>query len=81
MGLLQELGWKVTLLPLNLAWLASYSEELQRRGIELIHAPFVLSLEAFLRERGREFELIYLTRHTVAAQALPLIHRYAPRPG
>ncbi|WP_286195450.1 glycosyltransferase [Synechococcus sp. CCAP 1479/9] len=79
MGLLQELGWKVTLLPLNLAWLASYSEELQRRGIELIHAPFVLSLEAFLRERGREFELIYLTRYTVAAQALPLIHRYAPQ--
>ncbi|AFY28318.1 putative glycosyltransferase [Cyanobium gracile PCC 6307] len=79
MGLLQDLGWKVTLLPLNLAWLASYSEELQRRGIELIHAPFVLSLEAFLRERGREFELIYLTRYTVAAQALPLIQRFAPQ--
>ncbi|MCP9931911.1 glycosyltransferase [Cyanobium sp. AMD-g] len=79
MELLQELGWKVTLLPLNLAWLASYSEALQRRGIELIHAPFVLSLEAFLSERGREFDLIYLTRYTVAAEALPLIHRYAPQ--
>ena len=79
MGLLQDLGWKVTLLPLNLAWLAGYSEELQRRGIELIHAPFTLSLEAFLRERGREFDLIYLTRYNVATQALPLIHRYAPQ--
>ncbi len=79
MGLLQDLGWKVTLLPLNLAWLASYSEELQRSGIELIHAPFVLSLEEFLRERGREFELIYLTRYTVAAQALPLIQLHAPQ--
>ena len=77
MDLLQALGWKVTLLPLNLAWLASYSEDLQRRGIELIHAPFVLSLEAFLRERGREFQLIYLTRYTVASQALPLIRRHA----
>ncbi|KEF41546.1 MAG: glycosyltransferase [Cyanobium sp. CACIAM 14] len=77
--LLQSLGWKATLLPLNLAWLASYSEDLQRRGIECIHAPFVLSLEDFLRERGREFELIYLTRYTVAAQALPLIERWAPQ--
>ncbi|MEA5444026.1 glycosyltransferase [Cyanobium gracile UHCC 0281] len=79
MELLQALGWKLTLLPLNLAWLASYSEDLQRRGVELIHAPFVLSLDDFLRERGREFELIYLTRHTVATQALPLIQRYAPQ--
>jgi GT2 family glycosyltransferase len=79
MELLQALGWKVTLLPLNLAWLADYSEELQRRGIELIHAPFVLSLEEFLRQRGREFDLLYLTRYTVAAQALPLIHHFAPQ--
>ncbi len=77
--LLQALGWKVTLLPLNLAWLANYSEELQRRGVELIHAPFVLSLEQFLAERGDEFDLIYLTRHTVAAPALPLIRRHAPQ--
>ncbi len=77
--LLQALGWKVTLLPLNLAWLANYSDELQRRGIELIHAPFVLSLEQFLAERGTEFDLIYLTRHTVAAPALPLIQRHAPQ--
>ncbi len=79
MELLQALGWKVTLLPLNLAWLATYTEDLQRRGIEAIHAPFVLSLEEFLRERGREFDLLYLTRYTVAAEALPLIHRYAPQ--
>ena len=39
----------------------------------------MLSLEQFLRERGGEFELIYLTRYTVAAQALPLIRRHAPQ--
>ncbi|MCP9785177.1 glycosyltransferase [Cyanobium sp. N5-Cardenillas] len=77
--LLQALGWKVTLLPLNLAWLANYSDALQRRGIECLHAPFVLSLEQVLAERGGEFDLIYLTRHTVAAPALPLIQRHAPQ--
>ncbi|MFM7314998.1 MAG: glycosyltransferase family 2 protein [Cyanobium sp.] len=58
MDLVQRLGWKVTFLPANLAWLGGYSEELQRRGIESIHAPFHLSGERFLRERGGEFDLI-----------------------
>jgi GT2 family glycosyltransferase len=79
MELVQALGWKVTLLPANLAWLGGYSEALQRRGIEVLHAPFVLSLEQLLRERGSEFELIYLTRYTVAAAALPLIQQHAPQ--
>jgi GT2 family glycosyltransferase len=79
MELVQALGWKVTFLPVNLAWLGGYSEALQRRGIELLHAPFVLSLEQLLRERGGEFELIYITRYTVAAAALPLIAKHAPQ--
>lgn len=79
MELVQALGWKVTFLPANLAWLGSYSDDLQRRGIEVIHAPFVLSLEQFLRERGAEFELLYITRYAIAAQALPLIERHAPQ--
>lgn len=78
MELVQALGWKVSFLPANLAWLGHYSEALQRRGIELLHAPFVLSLEQLLRERGQEFELIYITRFTMATQALPLISRHAP---
>lgn len=77
--LVQALGWKVSFLPANLAWLGRYTEELQRRGVEVLHAPFVLSLEQLLRERGSEFELIYITRYTVAQQALPLIARHAPQ--
>ncbi len=79
MELVQALGWKVTLFPTNLAWLGPYSEALQRRGIEVLHAPFVLSLEQLLRDRGSEFELIYITRYTVAAGALPLIQLHAPQ--
>ena len=79
MELVQALGWKVTFMPANLAWLGRYTEELQRRGIEALHAPFVLSLEQLLRQRGAEFDLIYITRYTVAQQALPLIARHAPQ--
>ncbi len=79
MELVQALGWKVTFFPSNLAWLGGYSEDLQRRGIEVLHAPFVLSLDQLLRERGEEFDLIYLTRYTVATAALPLITQHASR--
>jgi GT2 family glycosyltransferase len=79
MELVQALGYKVTLLPTNLAWLANYSEDLQRRGIEVLHAPFVLSLEQALRERGAEFDAVYITRYTVAQVALPLVRQHCPK--
>jgi len=79
MGLLLSLGWKVTFLPANLAWLGAYSEELQRSGIESIHAPFVLSVEQFLRARGREFELIYITRYTTVRDHIAAIKDQAPK--
>ncbi len=79
MDLIQSLGYKITFLPANLAWLGSYTEELQRRGIEAVHAPFVLSLERFLRERGAEFDLIYLTRYTTVRDSLPLLREHAPQ--
>lgn len=79
MDLVQALGWKISFVPANLAWLGSYTEALQRRGIEALHAPFVLSLEQLLRERGSEFDLIYITRYSVAGAALPLISRHAPQ--
>jgi len=79
MKLLQDLGWKVTFLPANLAWLGTYSEALQRQGIESIHAPFVLSVEQFLRQRGREFELIYLIRYTTVRDHIAALREHAPR--
>ncbi len=79
MDLVQRLGWKVTFLPANLAWLGGYSEELQRRGIESIHAPFCLSVEQFLRERGGEFDLIYLTRYATVRDQLEALREHAPR--
>ena len=41
MALIQELGYKITFVPANLAWLANYTADLQRRGIEVIHSPFL----------------------------------------
>lgn len=79
MGLLQELGWKVTFLPTNLAWLGGYTDALQRRGIEAMYAPFTLSVEAFLQQRGHEFQLIYLVRYVTVLAHIQAIRKHAPR--
>ena len=79
MGLVQQLGFKVTFLPANLAWLANYSADLQRRGIEVIHSPFVLSLAGFLQDRGEEFDAVYITRYTIAQASLPLVKQFCPQ--
>ena len=50
--LVQSLGYKVTFLPQNLAHLGSYTDELERDGVEVITAPFYLSLPSFSRNRA-----------------------------
>lgn len=77
--LFQALGYKVTVLPLNMAHLGTYAAALQRRGVEVLHAPFVASLEAALAARAEAFDVVYMTRYTVARVALPLLRRYQAR--
>ncbi|GJD34079.1 glycosyltransferase [Methylobacterium aerolatum] len=74
--LLQALGYKVTVLPLNLAHLGRYTETLQARGIEVLYAPFVESVEDALAARADAFDLVYITRYNVARVVLPLLRRY-----
>ncbi|HWY15780.1 MAG TPA: glycosyltransferase [Rhizomicrobium sp.] len=76
---LQALGFKVTFLPTNCTYLGRHTEALQRIGVETSYAPFVRSIEAFLAAHGREFHLVYVTRHQVAAQTLAAIRKYAPQ--
>jgi len=77
--LVQALGYKVTFLPQNLGFFGNYTEDLQRMGVEVITAPFYLSLEAFLEERASEFDAAYITRYYVAADTVHLIREHSPK--
>ena len=77
--LFQALGFKITFLPMNLTHLGVYTRALQRMGVEVIHAPFAISIEETLKERGGGFDLVYVTRHHVARAVLPLVRRHLPR--
>jgi GT2 family glycosyltransferase/glycosyltransferase involved in cell wall biosynthesis len=77
--LLQALGCKVTFVGENLAYMGGYTESLQRMGVEVVHAPFAMSIQQFLEERGREFDLAYVTRYYVARNQIEALRQLAPR--
>ncbi|MBD1204163.1 MAG: glycosyltransferase [Rhodobacteraceae bacterium] len=76
--LVQSLGYKVTFLPENLAWMGSYAEELQKMGVEMIVAPFVRNLDEFLDARAGEFDAFYITRYHVMQNVAPRIRARNP---
>jgi len=76
-SLMQELGCKVTFAPSNMAHMGKYTRELQDKGIECIHTPFYNAVGDFLKERGSEFDLIYIIRYDVAQDILPSIKAFS----
>ena len=78
MRLVQSLGYKVTFAASNMAFMGHYDEDLNRLGIETVHAPFYLSIDELLEKRGNEFDIVYITRYYVANHVIPSIRNHAP---
>ena len=80
MQALQNLGCHVTFVAAsNLLHMGRYTENLQRMGIECLYAPFLLSLEDYLRQEGWRFDLVILCRWLVANQCLDAVKAHAGR--
>lgn len=77
--LLQSLGIKCTFAPSNLAFLGHYTENMQRDGIECLYAPFYRSIVDIIEQRGQEFDLIYITRYSIAEKYIDACRLYAPQ--
>jgi hypothetical protein len=76
--LLQSLGFKVTFVPSNMAYMGGYTEALQRIGVEVLYAPFYYSMNEVIERRGGEFDLIYIARYGVAEQVIDKIRSSLP---
>src|SRR3990172_4434730 len=76
--LLQSLGFKVTFVPANIAYMGGYTEALQRMGVEVLYAPFALSMSDVIERRGAEFNLVYIARYGVAQQVIDTVRAKAP---
>ncbi|MFX0543652.1 glycosyltransferase [Roseovarius sp. S4756] len=79
MKMVQSLGYKVTFISQNLAYLGSYTHALERMGVEVIYAPFCLSMQDYLANHAAEFDAVYITRYYVGADVIDLLRQIAPR--
>ncbi len=80
MRTLQQIGCKVTFVPEdNYLYLDRYTGDLQRAGIECLYAPFVTSIDSYLREHGALFDFVVVFRYTAARRTLDAIRSWAPR--
>lgn len=79
MRLLRDEGAHVTFLPANLSQLEGHTNALQRLGVEAWHAPFITSVPLWLRQHGRRFDCVMVSRHYVAQEFLALLRKHAPQ--
>ncbi|QFT94711.1 N-acetylglucosaminyl-diphospho-decaprenol L-rhamnosyltransferase [Roseovarius sp. THAF9] len=77
--LVQSLGYKVTFLPTNMAHLGKYTEDLQKMGVEMIYAPFYMSVQEYIARHAADFDAFYITRFYVARDVLQQIRMLSPQ--
>ena len=61
-----DLGHNVTFIGDNLAKFEYYTKTLQQLGVEVIYEPFIGSIEGYLRENGKFFDIVILSRAHIA---------------
>ncbi len=73
------LGCKATFVADNLEHREPYVSTLQQRGVEVLFHPYVRSIAELLVTRGREFDIIMLSRHYIAARHIDTVRKAAPQ--
>ena len=70
--LLASMGHKVTFLADNLDRSEPAFSRLEAHGVEVTHAPFVSSVDGYIRSNGADIDLFIMSRHYVAVKYLSL---------
>ena len=75
--LLRQLGHRITFVPDNLADIPPYGDDLRKRGIELIHHPYIKSVREYLQTNGERFDVVILSRRDFACKHIENVRLYA----
>jgi len=67
---LQSMNYVVKFWPENLNYEPTYVPRLQRMGVEVLYAPYVVSLQEWLAVNGAEIDVTLISRPRVAKYAL-----------
>jgi len=77
--ILHRLGHRVTFLPDNLADMPPYTCELQKRGIQVVHHPYVKRVRDYLISHGSMFDVVVLSRCDFARKHIADVRLHAPQ--
>ena len=77
--ILHWLGHRVTFLPDNLADMPPYIGELQKRGIQVVHHPYVKRVRDYLISDGPVFDVVVLSRCDFARKHIADVRLHAPQ--
>ncbi|MFN7222331.1 MAG: glycosyltransferase family 2 protein, partial [Burkholderiales bacterium] len=79
LGLMAKLGAKVTFLADNLEYREPYVAQIQALGVEVIYHPVHSHVPRWLERYAANYDVIMLSRATVAVKHIDLVKRVAPR--
>jgi GT2 family glycosyltransferase/glycosyltransferase involved in cell wall biosynthesis len=77
--ILHRLGHRITFLPDNLADMPPYTGELQKRGIQVVHHPYVKKVRDYLISHGPIFDVVVLSRCDFAHKHIADVRLHAPQ--
>ena len=77
--ILHWLGHRVTFLPDNLADMPPYTSELRKRGIQVVHHPYVKRVRDYLISHGPMFDVVVLSRCDFARKHIADVRLHAPQ--
>jgi GT2 family glycosyltransferase len=75
---LVQFGYHVVFLPKNCVYLGSYTQAMQRIGVECLYAPYINSPDHAIQAIGDRIDAVLVFRFHVAQLLLPIIRKYAP---
>jgi len=79
LNILRRLGHRVTFIPDNLADIPPYADELRKRGIEVMHHPYIKKVHDYLVSHGSEFDAVVLSRCDFARKHIGDVRLHAPQ--
>jgi GT2 family glycosyltransferase len=77
--ILKSFGYHVLFAPENLVHAGHYSMLLQRIGVQVLYAPYWMSMKDVLAAHGPKLDHVLIYRAPVAAAVLDMVRRHAPR--
>ena len=77
--ILKELNYHVVFMAENLSFDEKYTTALQQLSVECIYAPSITSPLDYLKDKGKYFSHVILSRYYIAEPVMPFIRDYCPK--